>query len=403
MTQDPSEKGTAKTLSRSLSISKHRYMKDIRVSYMATLDKEGITLFEICNKLVLGRYGAENDISFKDPLLSGKHLQFFLSDDHPFVMDLESKNKSFLNGRELPPKKARKLYEYDVLEAGGLIFIHLYEDEISAEEYRALVDDALVSKKFRVKFGRLKELLALERKITIERSKLEQEFSEERALMVKYQKVKKEVKEMQSLILKREEEMKEIEESGVMNKIKQLDLDISFFKKLEALYHEEKSEISDILKKAEEDLYFEKKEQKKEKIRELNKKKKDLKRQLSELEEEEGKYNHFSPLEEGGPEAEDDEVQEDESFTPEKSSSDNQQQDLDQPEHLAEEELDVERDFEKQSDHYDKDEQKKQQKMRPLEEQQWPPEITSVSSEQANEEDPSLSKQKSKWERPKAS
>jgi hypothetical protein len=72
--------------------------------------------FEVTDSCTLGRSDA--DIVLKDPKLSAKHCRFDFQGDQLFVVDLESTNGTFLNGKQLKPNIKAELHPGDQLQLG---------------------------------------------------------------------------------------------------------------------------------------------------------------------------------------------------------------------------------------------------------------------------------------------
>ena len=77
--------------------------------------------YSIKENAVIGR-SKRCHIYIDDPHLSKSHARIFLRDGSFYVMDLDSTNRSFLNGRRLPKQPVR-IKDSDKLSFGNVSFI----------------------------------------------------------------------------------------------------------------------------------------------------------------------------------------------------------------------------------------------------------------------------------------
>ena len=79
------------------------------------------TVQEIRDSVTVGR-GAENGISFGDATLSGTHFRIFETKEEHYIVDLQSKSGTALNGYFISRK--RRLRDNDVIRAGNCLFVY---------------------------------------------------------------------------------------------------------------------------------------------------------------------------------------------------------------------------------------------------------------------------------------
>lgn len=83
--------------------------------------------YSISEDAVIGR-SKRCQVYIDDPHLSKAHARIFLKDGAFYVMDLNSTNGSFLNGRRLP-KQAVRIKDSDKLSFGDISFIFVDNSE----------------------------------------------------------------------------------------------------------------------------------------------------------------------------------------------------------------------------------------------------------------------------------
>ena len=72
------------------------------------------------NQMIIGR-SSMSHVLIKEGSVSKSHAKIFVEDDNIFIQDLESTNKTFINGKELVPLVKNKLENNDQIKVGHVI------------------------------------------------------------------------------------------------------------------------------------------------------------------------------------------------------------------------------------------------------------------------------------------
>lgn len=95
---------------------------------------------------ILGR-SESSDISIPDPSISKSHAKFVIVGGDVSIIDLESTNKTVVNGEQLAPLTAKKLSNNDQVKTGNVIFKFLERGNIetvsAAQTFGRAMTDAL--------------------------------------------------------------------------------------------------------------------------------------------------------------------------------------------------------------------------------------------------------------------
>ena len=89
-------------------------------------DTNNQVVIELEDGMVVGR-NKDCDIPVVDHKVSGKHFEIHIQDDIVSIVDLESSNKTKLNGEFLSPKKETKLAIKDHVNFGSQKFLYFFE------------------------------------------------------------------------------------------------------------------------------------------------------------------------------------------------------------------------------------------------------------------------------------
>src|SRR5688572_27915530 len=94
-------------------------------------EKTGDITDEEGGNLRIGNYRRGRDILLDDDKISRKHAMFFLNDDGPSVVDLQSTNGTHVNGKRVSDAD---LQEGDIVNVGKTRFIVRLDDDDDADE-----------------------------------------------------------------------------------------------------------------------------------------------------------------------------------------------------------------------------------------------------------------------------
>ena len=85
------------------------------------IQKKNNRAIPINDGIIIGR-GNDCKIVIKDERISSNHLKIVVSDDECFIVDLETKNGTIVNGQKIPSNEKFKLYHNDILQLGRYQF-----------------------------------------------------------------------------------------------------------------------------------------------------------------------------------------------------------------------------------------------------------------------------------------
>ena len=85
------------------------------------IQKKNNRAIPINDEIIIGR-GNDCKIVIKDERISSNHLKIVVSDDECFIIDLETKNGTIVNGQRIPSNEKFKLYHNDILQLGRYQF-----------------------------------------------------------------------------------------------------------------------------------------------------------------------------------------------------------------------------------------------------------------------------------------
>jgi len=85
------------------------------------IQKKNNRAIPINDGIIIGR-GNDCKIVIKDERISSNHLKIVVSDEECFIVDLETKNGTVVNGQKIPTNEKFKLYHNDILQLGRYQF-----------------------------------------------------------------------------------------------------------------------------------------------------------------------------------------------------------------------------------------------------------------------------------------
>ena len=85
------------------------------------IQKKNNRAIPINDGIIIGR-GNDCKIVIKDERISSNHLKIVVGDDECFIVDLETKNGTIVNGQRIPTNEKFKLYHNDILQLGRYQF-----------------------------------------------------------------------------------------------------------------------------------------------------------------------------------------------------------------------------------------------------------------------------------------
>jgi len=85
------------------------------------IQKKNNRAIPINDEIIIGR-GNDCKIVIKDERISSNHLKIVVRDNECFIVDLETKNGTIVNGQRIPSNEKFKLYHNDILQLGRYQF-----------------------------------------------------------------------------------------------------------------------------------------------------------------------------------------------------------------------------------------------------------------------------------------
>lgn len=157
------------------------------------------------DKIICGR--TEGHFQYEDNELSGSHCSFTIIEGKCFLEDLDSKNSTYLNEKELTPCIPTQLKCFDVIIFGSQIIIYMDENIFKVKERDDLLDSLKLNVKNENIYNEIKNKtllfmkghhprLVLRKKVLVLENKIAEAYNIKEEKLSKYDEKASEVKDL---------------------------------------------------------------------------------------------------------------------------------------------------------------------------------------------------------------